>query len=79
MESLFRFVTLVFVVLYGKLIVSQMVRQTGLIDQSTSWVHQVLPIRDPAALDAMWHEWAIHETIKRYLPVFFLRARVYRF
>ncbi|KAF8499572.1 fungal-specific transcription factor domain-containing protein [Russula emetica] len=46
-------------------IVVQMVRRTRLIEQSTSWEHQVLPIRDPATLDAIWHEWAVHESIKR--------------
>ena len=51
-----------------------MVRQTRLIEQSTAWVHQVLPIRDPAGLDAMWHEWAVHETIKRYLLALSLKV-----
>lgn len=46
-------------------IVVQMVRRTRLIEQSTRWEHQVLPIRDPAALDTMWRDWAEHETIKR--------------
>jgi len=55
--------------------VSQMVRRTRLIEKSTAWEHQVLPIRDPAALDAMWREWAVHESIKRYLLVFSLKAR----
>lgn len=55
--------------------VSQMVRRTRLIEQSTAWEHHVLPIGDPDALDAVWHEWAIHESIKRYLLVFFLKAR----
>ncbi len=64
-----------FMVLHGKFTVSQMVRQTRLIEQSKTWEHQVIPIRDPAALDTIWHEWAIHETIKRYLLVFSLKAR----
>ena len=50
--------------------VSQMVRRTRLIEQSTAWEHHVLPMQDPAALDAVWQEWAIHESIKRYLLVF---------
>jgi len=50
--------------------VSQMVRGTRLIEQSTTWEHQVLPIQDPATLDAIWHEWAVHESIKRYLLFF---------
>src|SRR6266852_2405827 len=50
--------------------VSQMIRRTCLIEQSTAWEHHGLPIQDPAALDAMWHEWAVHECIKRYLLVF---------
>jgi hypothetical protein len=57
---------------------SQMVRQTRLIEQSIAWEHQVLPIRDPAALDAVWHEWAVHEAIKRYLLVFSLKAGAYQ-
>jgi len=44
-----------------------MVRGTRLIEQGTTWEHQVLPTRDPATLDAIWHEWAVHESIKRYL------------
>jgi hypothetical protein len=55
--------------------VSQMVRRTRLIEQGTACEHRVLPIRDPAALDAMWHEWAIRESIKRYLLVLSLKAR----
>lgn len=61
--------------------VRQMVRRTRLIEKGTTWenqVLQVLPIRDPAALDAMWHEWAIHECIKRYLLVFSVKARAYQ-
>jgi hypothetical protein len=61
--------------------VSQMVRQNCLIEKSAMWEHQVLqvlPIQDPAALDVMWHEWAIHENIKRYLLVFSLKARAYQ-
>jgi hypothetical protein len=50
-----------------------MVRRTGLIGQSTAWGHQVLPMQDPAALDAVWQEWAVHESIKRYLLVFSLK------
>ena len=46
-----------------------MVRQNRLIEKSTTWEHQVLPIQDPAALDVMWQEWAVHECIKRYLLV----------
>jgi hypothetical protein len=58
--------------------VSQMVRRTRLIEQSTTMEHRVLPIHDPAALDAMWHEWAVHESIKRYLLVFSLKVRAYQ-
>jgi hypothetical protein len=57
--------------------VSQMSRRTRLIEQSTAWEHHVLPIGDPDAMDAVWHEWAVHESIKRYLLVFSLKARAY--
>lgn len=53
--------------------VSQMVRRTRLIEQSTAWMHRVLPVQDPVALDAVWREWAVHESIKRYLLVFSLK------
>jgi hypothetical protein len=49
---------------------SQMFRQVRLVEQSTTWEHQVLPVQDPTTLDAIWHEWAVHESIKRYLLVF---------
>jgi hypothetical protein len=68
-------------IFHEKLTVSKITRQSRLIEQvsTPSWERQVFPIRDPAVLEDTWREWAIHETVKRYLFVFFLRARAYEF
>ena len=66
-------------IIYEKLTVSKITRQSRLIEHGNTltWDRQVFPIRDPAVLEDTWREWAIHETVKRYLLVFCLRARAY--
>ena len=60
---------------YEKLIVSKMTRQTGLTrtnELELKWENQVFPIRDSTTLEATWRNWAVHESVKRYLNVFYL-------
>jgi hypothetical protein len=58
-----------FGVLYEKLNFSKMVRQNRLIEQSATWEPQEFPTNDLGVLDATWRNWAVHESIKRYLIV----------
>jgi hypothetical protein len=43
----------------------KMIRQNRLIQNNAAWEHQPFPATDPAVLDAMWRNWAIHEGLKR--------------
>ena len=51
-----------------------MTRQTRLTrtnELDLKWENQVFPIRDPTVLEATWRDWAVYETVKRYLLVFY--------
>jgi hypothetical protein len=45
----------------------KMIRQNRLIERNASWQHKEFPTADPAVLEATWHDWAMHEAVKRYL------------
>ena len=56
-------------VLYEKLTFSKMVRQNRLVERSATWEPQGFPATSPGGLDATWRDWAMHESLKRYLIV----------
>lgn len=62
-----------FIVLYEKLTFSKMVRQNRLVERSATWEPQGFPATSPSGLDATWRDWAMHESLKRYLIVLCLK------
>lgn len=61
------------------LIISKMVRQYRLIERCGAWQPQTSPTSDPAGLDETWHNWAMHESVKRYLTISCLNVGARRF
>lgn len=72
-------VTSSFIVRDEMLIISKMVRQYRLIERSGAWQPQTFPTSDPAILDETWHNWAIHESVKRYLIISCLNVGAHGF
>lgn len=60
-------------IVYEKLTVSQITGQSRLTrtnELDLRWEGRVFPITNTADLKVTWRDWAIHETLKRYLLVF---------
>lgn len=60
-------------IVYEKLTVSQITgksRLTRTDELDLRWEGRVFPITNPDDLQVTWRDWAVHETLKRYLLVF---------